>query len=204
MTRRFFLTLFLIILSCPLHAEEMGQAIIGPGDILRGRFIEERVVEGFRGTMRSEGHFVVAPAEGVIWAVEKPFSTTTVITPAGLAQLIGGMRIMHLPAQKIPFMLHLYEALGGALTGDWHALESDFVITRSDDGKGWRVGMIPRRANNPAMPFSSIVIKGHHFVEEVEMIRTEGGSDTINFLHEVRVHASPTAGEETDFSAVSQ
>jgi hypothetical protein len=181
---------------------DMGQATVGANDVLRGHFIEEKHLKGFKGPMRSEGHFVVAPEHGLIWGMERPFPTTTVITPAGLVQSINGMTIMHLPSQKIPFMLHLYDALGGALTGNWSALETDFAVTRSGDAEGWQVTLVPRRTDNPAMPFSSISIRGRRFVENVAMLKPDGDSDTLTFLNETVSSQPPTVSENRAFSSV--
>lgn len=183
-------------------APDTGQVIVGAGDILRGHFIEERHLKGFNGPMNSEGHFVVAPKHGLIWGMEKPFPTTTVITPAGLAQSINGISIMRLPAKKMPFLLHLYNMLGGALAGDWKELERDFTVTRSGDAEDWQVILVPRRADNPAMPFSSITVSGHRFVENVVLLKTDGDSDTLTFLNEVISPAPPTAAENFAFNSV--
>ena len=181
----------------------LDQPIVGTHEILRGYFLEKKNLKGFKGPMSSEGHFVVAPQHGLIWGLEKPFPTTTVITPAGLAQSISGINVMHLPSQKIPFMLHLYDILGGALTGNWAALETDFSVTRrGDNAQGWQVTLVPHQADNPAMPFSSIRISGHRFVENVAMLKPNGDSDTLTFLNESVSSAPPTASEKRAFNSV--
>jgi hypothetical protein len=200
--------LFLILLSLFVPSDafatdmDLGRVMIGNSDVLRGRFIEEKHLKGFNGPMHSEGHFMVAPGHGVIWNVEKPFATTTVITPAGLVQSIGGVNVMHLPAQKIPFMLHLYEMLGGVLAGNWKALETDFNVTHSGDNQNWQVTLLPRRTDNPAMPFSSIAVTGHQFVETVVLLKPDGDSDTLTFLQEALSSKPPSAAEKLTFNSV--
>ncbi len=201
-------SLFLILLGAliPFTAvaadEAVEQAIVGTHDVLRGHFIEERHLTGFNKPMRSEGHFVVAPQQGLIWGMEKPFPTTTVITPAGLVQSVNGISVMSLPAQKIPFMRHLYDTLGGALTGNWAALETDLTVTRSGDEQNWQVTLVPRHTDNPAMPFSSISVSGHRFVENVAMLKTDGDSDTLTFMDSTVSSAPPTAAENRTFTSV--
>ncbi len=204
MTRHFLLAfLFLFPSSIAFAANaNAGQVVMGNSDILRGRFIEERNLKGFNGPMNSEGHFVVAPEHGVIWGVEKPFPTTTVITPSGLVQSVGGINVMRLPAQKIPFMLHLYDMLGGVLAGNWKALETDFTVARSGDDQNWQVLLLPRRTDNPAMPFSSITVSGHQFVENVVLLKPDGDSDTLTFLNEALSSKPPSAAEKLAFNSV--
>ena len=181
---------------------DLGQLGIGGNEVLRGNFIEQRHLKGFNGPMISEGYFVVAPTHGLIWGLEKPFPTTTVITPAGLAQFVNGANVMHLPAQKMPFMLHLYETLGGVLTGNWSALETDFIVKRSGGAQGWQITLQPRHADNPAMPFSSISIGGHRFVEQVLMQKADGDSDTLTFSNASVSASPPTAEENQVFASV--
>ncbi len=83
------------------------------GQVLRGRFVQERHMRGFNAPLRSEGHFVLAPGKGLIWRAEKPFSVTTIITAAGLVQEAGGTETLHLPSAKLPFLSRLYDLLGG-------------------------------------------------------------------------------------------
>ncbi|MGD0961407.1 MAG: outer membrane lipoprotein carrier protein LolA [Methylomonas sp.] len=194
---QFFFILLAALVPAMACAADMGsgQVVIGGGEILRGDFVEQRRLKGFNKPLNSAGYFVVAPKHGIIWGLEKPFPTTTVITPAGLAQTINGASVMHLPTRNMPFMLHLYATLGEVLTGNWTALETDFVVTRSGDAQSWQIKLAPRGAGDPAMPFSAISISGHKFVENVAILKPDGDSDTLSFLNE-SVSSSPPTDEE--------
>jgi hypothetical protein len=200
------LILTLLILAIPSStfaaAPNGGQVIIGKEEILRGHFVEERNLKGFTKPMKSVGHFVVAPARGLLWGVEKPLATVTVITPAGLAQSINGDKVINLPVQKMPFMLHLYDMLGGALAGNWQAMEKDFSVVRSGDSQNWRVVLTPREADNPAMPFATITVSGSRFVEHVVLVKPHGDSDTITFLDQAIAPMPPSAAENAAFNSI--
>ncbi len=196
-----FLILALLFLSPAAMAAEADQTMIGDTEILRGHFTEQRHLQGFTGPLNAQGHFVVAPHLGLIWAVEKPFPTTTIITPAGLVQNVNGNAVMRLPSQKIPFMQHLYDTLGGALTGNWAALQSDFTVVRQGDAQNWQVTLTPIQSDNPAMPFSVITINGHRFVDTVVMQKPDGDSDNLVFSNEMISDVS-TAAEKRAFASV--
>jgi hypothetical protein len=202
--RRLLLAFLLAATPCVAVAADsgLGQIALGTGDVLRGDFTEERHLQGFKGPMTSEGHFVVAPSRGLIWKIEKPFPTTTVITPAGLIQTVAGVKVMQLPAQKIPFLLHLYDMLGGALAGNWKPLEAEFIVTRSDDLENWQVTLSPRKADNPGMPFSLITVNGHRFVENVILLKPDGDSDTLAFRNEAISRSPPTMTESAALDSV--
>jgi hypothetical protein len=194
----------LILIPCGAYAIEPSpqQLVIDTHDVLRGHFFEERNLKGFNAPLKTEGHFVVAPAHGLIWKIEKPLPTATIITPSGLVQTIAGTKVMFLPAKKVPFLLHLYDMLGGALAGNWKPLEAEFAITKSEHAGSWEITLVPRRKDNPAMPFSSITVDGHRFVENVTFLKTDGDSDTLAFDEEILSSAPPLASENTAFNSV--
>lgn len=195
--------LFLLLATAALaDTKDMAPILLKPSDVLRGHFTEERHLKGLSAPLISAGHFVVAPQQGLIWALDKPFQTTTVMTPQGLVQLINNDQVTYLPSQKMPFMRHLYDTLGGSLTGDWQALTADFTMTQKTDTLGWQVTLIPRTPDNPAMPFSLITIRGRSFVDHVVMTKPDGDTDVIDFSHETLTTAAPTTAESRLLSSV--
>jgi hypothetical protein len=170
-------------LAAPMYAWAAGPTQgLARDDVLRGRFVQERQLSGFKTPLRSEGHFVLAPARGLIWDAEKPFAVTTVITPDGLAQNVNGSQTMHLDTAKIPFLGRLYDMLGGALGGDWSRMETDFTVTRTGTPDKWRVAMVPRNADNIAMPFRSIDVTGGRFVDVIVLTKPDGDTDTLTLV----------------------
>lgn len=193
-------SLLVLLASMPIRSLAASAAgpdrHIAPGEVLRGGFVQERHLKGFNAPLRSDGHFVLVPGRGLIWRVEKPFAITTVITSAGLVQQVGGSETMRLAAARLPFLSHLYNMLGGALGGDWHALETDFLVERSGDPAHWQVRLTPRKADDTlAMPFAAIVAEGGRFVETVEMTKPDGDADVLRFVDQV-LNGAPLSAEE--------
>ena len=125
---------FAVLLLCllPLSAQAAGpEGALQAGQVLRGHFVQERHLQGFNAPLRTEGRFLLAVDKGLIWQAEKPFAITTVISPAGLVQQVGGDETMRLPSSRLPFLSRLYDMLGGALGGDWRSLEHDFAVEKS-------------------------------------------------------------------------
>jgi hypothetical protein len=169
---------------------------IAEGEVLRGRFVQERHLKGFAAPLRSEGQFLLAPGRGLIWKTEMPFAVTTVITEAGLVQEVNGNQTLNMPAAKLPFLSRLYQMLGGALAGDWQALESDFALAREGDENNWQLGLKPKKADDMAMPFRSIAVSGTRFVNEVTLTKPDGDFDKLTFLDQV-LSATPLAADES-------
>lgn len=166
-----------------------GQVLIDHGKVLRGQFVEEHHMGG-KEPLRSTGHFTVAPGHGLIWGIEKPFPTSTIITPQGMAQNIGGM-IMKLPVRNLE---HLYDIVGGALAGDWNGLEKDFDITQSSTAGHWNMLLTPRQGMS--LPYSTITVTGGKFVETIIMTKANGNSDSFSFRDAV-LSAAPLNAQES-------
>src|SRR5262249_33820043 len=145
--------------------------------------------------LKSSGTFFLAPGQGLIWKTEAPFALTTVMSPAGLVQEVGGRETMRMPSARIPFMSKLYAMLGGALTGDWDGLSSAFNITHKAAGTGWRQTLAPLHADDPGMPIRAIDLHGSRFLEDVDVVKLNVDRGRHVCLNQKRESASPTPEE---------
>jgi hypothetical protein len=189
--------IFLVSFPFTVSAVEApsGQTIIGADKVLRGRFVEEHRTNSSQNPLRSTGHFVVAPAHGLLWSIEKPFPTLTIITPRGLVQDIGGLAVK-LPAKNLR---HLYDMVGGALAGDWSGLEADFTITRAGSADHWQMLLTPRQNGKQNLPYATITIGGGPFVENIVMTKTDGRYDAFSFGDAVLSDAQLSTQESAAF-----
>jgi hypothetical protein len=174
------------------------------GQILRGRFVQERHLTGFDAPLTSAGDFTLIMGRGLIWRAETPFVITTVITANGLAQLIPGAAPMRLPASRIPFLARLHGMLSGALAGDWRLVEPDFTVTRAGATGQTRVTLIPRRPDAVAMPFQTIEITVGRYVERVTMTRPDGDREILTFHDQAVSAGPPRGGEDAALAAAGQ
>ncbi|MBE0531781.1 MAG: outer membrane lipoprotein carrier protein LolA [Rhodospirillales bacterium] len=182
----------LVALFLLIGAANADPTTIQPGDIVRGRFVQERHLQGFSKPLISEGRFVLAPGEGLIWTVQSPFAVTTVVTPAGLLQRAAGTESLRLPVSHAPMMSRLYQMLDAALSGNLGAMEIAFAVTRD----GNRLALVPLpNGGTTAMPFQRLDIEVGQFVETVEIHRQEGDFDRIRFSDQ-RLSAGPLEPDE--------
>ncbi|MDR3439086.1 LolA-related protein [Telmatospirillum sp.] len=191
---------------CPLCCLAAGpQGSLAAGQVLRGHFVQERHMTGFNAPLKTEGHLVLSAGKGLIWRAEKPFAVTTVITADGLTQASGGTETTRLPAAKLPFLSHLYDMLGGALTGDWHALESDFSIATTGTDKAWQVVLTPRQDQSPiAMRIRTITVTGSKFVDHVTIAKPDGDADDLSFIDQTLSDGPPAADEAAAFDSLAR
>ena len=171
-----------LLSSVSLAQLAMGPTL-APGQTLHGRFVQARNLKGISSTLKSEGTFVLAPGRGLIWRIEDPIQTVTIITPDGIRQIINGTEVQRIDAAKVPFVAHFYDMLDGALMGDWTAMRHDFAVQTKGDRVAWRTILTPVRPNDPiAGMLASIVISGGKMVDGVEISRANGDSERIAFL----------------------
>lgn len=183
MNRVFIVAVAIVALSTVSFAQLAMGPRLAPGQTLHGRFVQARNLMGISSTLKSDGSFVLAPGKGLIWRIEDPIRTVTIITPAGIRQIINGSEVQSIEAVKVPFIAHFYEMLDGALMGDWTAMRHDFVVQTKGDRAAWRTVLTPIRPNDPiAGMLASIVITGGKMVDGVEISRANGDSERIAFL----------------------
>jgi hypothetical protein len=183
---------FIFICGAELH---MGPSL-SPGQTLHGRFVQERHLQGLAATLKSSGSFVLAPGKGLIWRIEDPIQTTTVITPAGIRQIINGSEVQRIDAAKLPFIAHFYDMLNGALMGDWTAMRHDFAIKTTGARGAWRTVLTPLRPEDPiAGMLASIVVSGGKMVDSVDINRTNGDSEHMAFLDQT-VSSAALSGDD--------
>lgn len=171
-------------------------AILGPNQILAGRFVQERHLRGFDAPLRTEGNFILVPGRGLIWRAESPFAITTVITAAGLTQDAGGAETLRLSAARLPFLNRLYAMLLGALSGDWRGIEADFLVTRTGTDAAWDARLTPKAPIDAAIPFSAITLSGGRFVDRVRIEKPNGDVDAIGFLDQSVTTGRPRPEDE--------
>ncbi len=174
------------------------------GEVLRGRFVQEHYMEGIEKPLKSEGHFVIAPPYGVIWAIEKPMPLTVTATKEGSLQRIGNVMLMRQSTEKFPYIGHITDMLGKALGGNLEALSVDFVMKKDGNPKQWRVKLTPRTQAKKGFPFQSITAKGSRFVEEAVLIRPSGFSDVFVFSNQAITSDPPSESEKMLFAAVAR
>jgi hypothetical protein len=168
-----------------------GQVRVEDGKVLRGNFVEEREIKGVEEPLRLSGSFLAAPGKGLLWNIEKPVPTSTVITREGAYQKLGGLS-MKLQVKKLA---HLYDMVSKALAGNWQKLENEFEIAQSGSGERWQMVLTPRRGVSAKLPYASISVSGGRFVENIVMTRTDGISDALTFTNEVLSPAQLTQKE---------
>lgn len=181
-------------------ASASGQSPIpSSGELLRGRFTQQRTLQGFKTPLTSAGTFIVAPGRGVVWRTDMPFAVVTAIGSGGLVQRVSGGATTHYPASRLPAIARLYEIFAAALGGDWLKLDRLFAVQREGGDQSWKVTLKPL-SEDPTLPIRLVIVQGGRYVNSVEIQRANGDSDRIDFTDQA-LSRTPLDGETTELLA---
>jgi hypothetical protein len=196
-------SLFIAPLLACVSPQGWAQSLtLAAGESLQGRFVQQRFLQGFNQPLKSTGSFVLSPSHGVAWQGETPFVTTTVIGPGGLAQRVSGATTVY-PASRLPVIATLYDIFASALSGDWQKLTAMFDVRR-EGGPAWKVTLTPRQAGNTNLPISTVTVRGSRYVDAVEVRRTNGDWDSIEFSQQTPSRQPVSAETAELFAAVAR
>lgn len=178
--------------------EAVTRAVAQP-EVLRGQFTQEKQVSGFTHPLRSQGRFVVARQQGVIWTTLKPFPSEVVVTADRiLSRQRDGSTRVELDARQQPAMRSVNAIMFALMSGDVQALSSQFNVAASREGQGWRLRLTPKSAML-AKAFESLTLQGDRYVREVEIVEASKDRTQIHFSALTEAPASLSADEAHRF-----
>ena len=185
---RLLLCVLLCLLPPLLHAADTTAdtvssltAAVARPEVLRGEFTQEKQVSGFRNPLRSQGRFVVARQHGVVWTTLKPFPSEVVITADRiLSRQRDGSSRVEVDARQQPALRSVNAIMFALMSGDVQALSSQFNVSASRQGQGWRLQLTPKSAML-AKAFESVTLQGDRYVRQVDIVEASKDRTQIRF-----------------------
>ncbi|WP_250517198.1 outer membrane lipoprotein carrier protein LolA [Caballeronia sp. INDeC2] len=124
---------------------------------VRAQFTQTQTLSAMKQPLVSTGMLVFQRDRGVIWRVDTPYSTTYVITDAGVAEIdANGSRIRTKSAQGMRGVAQVSKMMRAMLGGDMSALYSQFDVDAQGSPSDWTLSLKP---NQPQL---AQAIKGLH------------------------------------------
>jgi hypothetical protein len=176
------LGLLLSISTCWATSLQDGiQKLLAKPTTLRGQFVQVKAVQGFKSPMRSSGSFLLVPNKGLIWMTERPFTSEIRITRDKLVQKSEGTTTLMLDAKQQPALRVMNQVMFRLLSGDVHALDSDFLIKGTIDHAVWQITL---HSKNPAVSkvLSQIVLTGGRYVAAISIAEANGDKTDIKLM----------------------
>ena len=171
------------------------QARLAKPAVLRGEFVQEKQLKGFRNPLKSSGDFLLLRERGVLWNTRAPFASTTSLTRGKLlTRLPDGSTQTVIETKDAPAMQSVAALMMALMAGDVGALRARFDLTESvhQDGS-WTLAMTPRDATLKRA-ISRIDLQGARHVQAVEIVEAGGDRTRIRF-NALKEAPPPTARE---------
>jgi len=173
------------LLAAPAWAQDGLDAIgerIAQVPVLRGEFRQEKRVTGFKQPLRSQGAFLLARDQGVIWTTTRPFPSEVVLTRDRiLSRQADGSTRVELDGRQQPALRAVNETMFALMTGDTRALSERFDVQAEAVGaQDWRLTLTPR-SGTLARAFKRIALQGGRHVRQVELEEASGDRTLLEF-----------------------
>lgn len=168
--------------------------------VLRGRFEQEKQIQGFRNPLRSNGDFLLLREHGIAWDTTAPFASSAVLTRQRMAtRLPDGSEQVLIDAADGPAASATASLLMALVGGDLDALGERFEGQESLYADGsWELALVPRDTSLRRV-FSGFRLAGDRYVREV-VIQEAGGDRThVRLLDLASDPPVPSAAEVARF-----
>jgi outer membrane lipoprotein-sorting protein len=155
--------------------------------VLRGSFVQQRQIAGFRRPVQSAGRFVVAHGTGLLWHTQRPFESLLVINRQMLSVSngVGQSSTTTLDAAKEPMLRMLNDLLQGVVVADLAQLQAQFdVDVRPSGATDWAMTLLPRQAALRSR-FTSIDLVGGKYVRSVQLHEQSGDVTIVRFADQM-------------------
>ena len=194
---------FLVLASAAEAGDEVLSSVrarLEQPEVLRGRFEQEKHLQGFRNPLRSSGTLLLVRERGIAWDTLEPFASSAILTRERLtSRLPDGSQDVLLDAADGPAAAATASLLMALVAGDLDVLAEAFDIdeTLLPDG-AWRLELAPRE---PALQrvFAGFELSGDRHVREVVIEETSGDTTRVNLLDLSGEPPTPTPAEAARF-----
>ncbi|HOV95696.1 MAG TPA: outer membrane lipoprotein carrier protein LolA [Thermomonas sp.] len=193
-------------IAAPVTSVRQGDALtqlqqrIAQVPLLRGEFVQEKQLQGFKHPLKSEGRLLVARTHGVIWTTLKPFPSELVLTRDRiLSRQADGRSRVEVDARTQPALRSVNAMLFALMSGDVQALTARFDARpslRADNG--WTLLLTPK-PGALAQAFAQITLEGDRYVRSVLIEERNGDRTRLQFTALAESPAQLSADEARRF-----
>lgn len=153
---RNFLTVFLILnlyflsfsqnLSKNFTIDDVCSSLTS-SKVTSGDFVQEKTSPKLSRPLVSSGNFIISD-KGIVWAAQKPFKTSTIITENSITQIgLNGKKQVMISSEgsSNEIFKSVAATLSSLFTGNKAALETYFTISDfSSDSSSWKMDLLPK------------------------------------------------------------
>lgn len=164
--------------------------------VLRGEFVQEKHLRGLQLPLRSEGRFVLAREQGLLWSLQRPLQRDYRITVQGVSLWQQGQWQAQGNQDAAARQSRLFLAV---LRGDEQELRDEFDLQLQGNADGWLLTLQPKSLLLKQI-FQRIEVRGDQHVRSIELLETQGDR-TLMRMGKVREDRELQADEQAAFAS---
>lgn len=168
-----------LLLATAAHAQafdltQLGQQLSG-AEVIRGAFTQEKHLRALPQPFVSQGTFVLARDQGLLWFLQQPVQQDYRISEKGIARREpSGWQ----PTDQQGPAARQNDLFLAVLQGDTEALQGDFQLELSGTAQAWALRLTPR-SKLLGQIFTAILIRGGTMAERIELLEAQGDSTVL-------------------------
>ncbi|MBT2338234.1 MULTISPECIES: outer membrane lipoprotein carrier protein LolA [Pseudomonas] len=174
--------------------QQLSEQLARP-EVIHGQFIQEKHLRALPQPLVSQGRFVLAKDQGLLWLLQSPLKQDYRITAQGIARRDGNTWQMLPNKSAGAEQNRLFLAV---LQGDSSGLLRDFELSLSGEPQQWKLTLTPRSVLLKQV-FNQINIDGGDLVQRIELLETQGDSTVLRMQDATRAQPLSEA-EQHDFA----
>lgn len=201
---RIFFMAFLFYAVIPLFSADSDQILeqlysgVLSHKIVKGEYIQNKVLKKINHTISSGGTFIIDAAHGVIFDVHKPFPAEIVVGQDRLVQKLPDGTVSILDGSENAIFRQMANIVSSVFMNDLPALKKNFDVTLEDSDNGYVLHLIPCDSLlHDVIPM--IVLDISDAVDSV--VLHEGNGNTVEYIFSG--HTYPDRLEEYEQSLFS-
>jgi hypothetical protein len=179
-----YLVPFMASIAAPVQADLMDEvkSRLQVHADQRGEFLQEKTVASLTKPLNAQGRFVYLTEQGLLWSIEKPYASDTVISGTSLLQSVNGRVILRANASSQPGYSAVSRVFMALISTDWQILEKDFRITGRIDGPEWQLVLIPKGGLFARFAYR-LTLRGSASLQQIDIEEKNGDRTRYHFLN---------------------
>lgn len=159
----------------PETAQKLHQ-IFTQHHIVRGDFTQSKEMQALNAPLTSQGHFVFAHQNGIIWTTVNPFQTSYIITQKGIKKIDADSSVTQNITEDI------FATTKQLMAGNFESLSRMFTINFHETAHTWELILSPRRGRLKRI-LASISLTGttSGFIQTLTMTSMQGTQTSLRF-----------------------
>ena len=160
--------------AAPATIEQIDQRVIQP-QAMEGKFTQKKYLKVLSRPLVSQGYFIVAKQQGIIWQVSDPVASRLVITP-------DQTRFSEANSERVAkSMQYIGNIFNHLLAGDLSSLQQQFSVEKATmSDTGWQLTLTPK-SMLMQKAIASIDIHGNQLIEGLILNEATGDKTEIHF-----------------------